>query len=203
MVRANTAHDSDTQVTQAQIQAWLDQAYHRLRKLIASVAPSLYSKVSATQVLSTSDPNFDLPSDYDRPLLFEKLETTVWVGVDTVDQTSPDLTIGRGWEEIGAGLTGGVIRVSPASQADGSFRLTYVALPDLTENGGNYTLRVPAGLEELITEAVSARARTRLNEDKDIHLTEVDRLWAQQRTGIRRRYGRHAVSGMRYTRGEP
>jgi hypothetical protein len=201
MIRANTAHDSDTQVTDAQLREWIKAAYYRLRRKIADVAPDLYSKATATQVLSSSSTDFSMPADFARLIRFERQEGQDFVALEVADELHPDLVAsGRGYRAItSAGAL--LLRVYPTSAAPGTYRLVYVYLPDLTGGAGNYTFELPAGLEEIITEGVSARVRVRFNEDAAAHWTELDRLWTEQRTSVRRMYGNHGQSGFRWSRG--
>lgn len=191
MVRANTAHDTDTRVTTAQIREWLAQAYKRLRRLVSGVAPSLYTATSPTQALSGASADFSLASLtlFERPLRLEIQSGTRWDPVAKANDLDP---WAGGWLE-----EDGVLRIFDAS---GIYHLVYVTKPDLTEGSGNYTIRVPDGLEEIVTEAVSAKVVYRAGggamEDPAVHLTEVDRLWREQKTLIRRRYGNHVEGGL-------
>lgn len=192
-IRTATAHDGDTQVTDTQLGVWIDLEVTRLRREVNSIAPGLYSDTTATQALTSSDPDFDLPADFERLIRFERLEGTRYVGVDVADELHPDLSCLRG-----ARLEDGVIRVFPAEDAAGTYRLVYCTTHTLTSD---YTLTVPGGCEDIIVERVSARVRVRLNEDPTPHQVEAARIWAEQKTAIRRRYGAHSTGGLVRTGG--
>src|SRR3954470_13772917 len=119
LVRSTIGHDTDTQVTDTQINAWIDQVFPDFRREILAVAPSLYTAVAATQQLTTSDPDFDLPADFERVNRFEILSGLRYYGVPVAVTVSAD----------SQGLTyreeAGVLRVAPADSAAGTYKLTY------------------------------------------------------------------------------
>jgi hypothetical protein len=200
MVRAQTGHDSDTQVTQAQIYAWLLLDYPAFRREIIDVAPSLYTAVATVQVLTAADPDFDLPADFERVNMFEVL-----VGADYIDVPVAGGP-GADFRGISYREEAGVLRVAPSGSAPGTYKLTYNKAPTLTSD---YTIEVPAGCELVIVERLCARVRGRFNEDPSPHIAEANRIWhgvpgvpgSGQKTAIRRRYGGHTQSAFVQTRG--
>lgn len=200
LVRTTIGHDTDTQVTDTQINTWIDQVYPEFRREILGVAPSLYTAVAATQVLTTTDADFDLPADFERVNRFEVLVGNDYLGVPVADSHSADFSTLSYREEAG------VLRVAPSTSAAGTYKLTYNKAPSLT---GDYLVEVPTGLELVIAERVAGHIRPRFNEGAEQHQAAADRIWhgvpgipgSGQKTYIRRRYGGHTQSGLARTRG--
>lgn len=198
-IRTSTGHDSDTQVTDTQLGVWIDQIYPEFRREILDVAPSLYTAVAATQDLTTTDPDFDLPADFERVSTLQVLCGVDYLGVPPVSDVSPDFG-GLCWRE-----EAGVLRLAPATSCTGTYRLAYNKAPTLT---GDYTIEVPTGCELVIVERVAAMVRVRFNEDPTPHLATADRIWhgapgmpgSGQKTAIRRRFGGHTQGGFVQTR---
>jgi hypothetical protein len=195
MVRADTGHEFDTQFTQQQLYDWLLAEYSVFRREVAAIAPTFYAKLSATQVLTLADPDFDLPLDYESLIRFERLTGVSYVPVDVADELAPEMELLAFREEAG------VFRLAPTADAAGTYRMCYVPTPVVA---ADYTIVVPPGCELVIVERLNARVRRKFNEDPTPHLQAAKLLWhgepggqPGQKTYVRRRYGKHALPGFR------
>lgn len=195
MVRADTGHEFDTQFTQQQLFDWLLAEYSIFRREIAAVAPSYYAKLSPTQVLSSADPDFDLPLDYESLIRFERLEGALYAPVDVADELAPEL------EALAFREEAGVLRLAPGVFVSGTYRMCYVPTPVVA---ADYTIFVPPGCELVLVERLNARVRRKFGEDPTPHLQAAKLLWhgepggpPGQKTYVRRRYGKHALPGFR------
>src|ERR1043166_270567 len=72
-IRATTLHDSDSQVTDAQITAKLDREYQLLRRQLQLFVPTLY-ETPAAATISSGSTSFNKPTGFER---FRKLERLI------------------------------------------------------------------------------------------------------------------------------
>ncbi len=195
-IRASTDHDSDTQVTDAQLTAWLDLEYKNLRRVLAQIAPSLYATADSSQVIAAGSTTLALPTNYERLVRLEQQFGSNWFPVLISDELTPH------YGELNAREEGAAFQLSPVSLAPGTYRFIYVALPATLVNvtDDSTALAVPSGCEDVILERVAARVRERFDEDPSAHLARADRVWREQKSALRRRYGKHAVPGLRPVR---
>lgn len=193
-IRAETDHDADTQVTDAQLAAHIDTDYQNLRRKLVQVAPSLYSTEDESQVLVTGESELDMPLDFERLVRLEKQVGEAWMPVEISDELTPHYGTLNVREEDG------VLRLAPVSQAAGTWRIIYVAKPDgLTDDDQDVIL--PEGLEDILIQQGAAFVRRRHDEDPSLHMQLADTVWREQKSALRRRYGKHAVPGVRRVRG--
>lgn len=192
-IRASTDHDDDTQVTDAQLDVWLEQEHKAFRRQLAMVAPTLYATTDDEQELESDDELLTKPVNFEQLIRIEKKYGTEWYPVEASDDLSPHI----------GGLTfreeGDFFKLAPAALVAGTYRIVHSFAPDDLDDDSD-TLEVPPGCEDIILERVCARVRERLDSDPTPHLQRAKRLWDEQRPIIRRRHGKHAKPGLRLVR---
>lgn len=195
-IRTATAHDVDTQASDAQLDSWLDQEVAQLRRALISVAPGLYQRVAATQ-LPTVNAWFDLSivsPAFERVWRFERLYGSTYLDVPVADESSPDAGFLTYRETTDSGTP--ILRLSPSTEAlNATYRLTYHPKPTAA------SVEVPEGLEDVAVQKVAARVAMRLFDDPAPYLALADRVWLEQRKYLRKRYGAQPQPGLRLTKG--
>ena len=166
-VRSATAHDSDTQVTDAQITAELDREYRRVRRWLSSFAPSLY-QAEASFVVAAGASTIAKPVDFDRVLT---LEREMGQGVYVPLAMRPQLHAHSGRQ----------------IDCAGTYRLTYVQRPV----DGYTAFDIPDGAEDILIQLVAAWARVRHDEDPSYHMQRAEQLKSELRPVLKMRYGAH------------
>lgn len=198
LIRANTDHEgvADTQVTDAQLNAWLDIEHKLLCREVALIAPTLFTAQDEEQELDTGDDEgiLTIPDDFERLVRVEKQQGPIWYPIIISDELTP---------HTGSVLTvreeEGEFRLSPVTMVPGVYRIVYVRTP-ITLDGDSDEFDLPGGCEDIVCERVCARVRVKLDEDPTIHASNADRVWRAQKQALRRRYGKGAVPGIRLTR---
>lgn len=194
-VRAVTAHDTDTQITDSQLDAWLTDETARVRRDLIAVAPQLYQKLSDTFPL-TITPYLDLSAitDFERVWRVDVLDGSTWRDVPVSDEASPELGDLTYRETTAGGIP--ALLFSPSTAALGnSFRVAYHAAPAAS------SVEVPSGMEDAVLMRVAAKVAMRCFDDPRAFNEEADRVWATQRRAVRRRYGAQPQPGLRLTKG--
>lgn len=198
-IQAATDHDgaSDTQVTTAQLNSWIDIEHKLLRRQLAQIAPSLYMATAAEETLAALDETLTMPSDYESLVRLEVKNGSNWFPVpisDELNTQTGSLTVRE---------QGGVLNVSPASLAAGTYRIIYAQKPVTlsADSSTNGVLLVPDGCEDIIVERVSARVREKCDEDPTPHLNRAATNWTEQRKALRKRYGKGGQPALRLVRG--
>lgn len=196
LIRANTDHEgaSDTQVTDTQLDTWLDIEHKLLCREVAFIAPSLYTQLDDEQELDAGDGALEFPDDFERLVRLERQAGASWYPIDISDSLSPHTGSGLTVREEEEGL-----QVSPAESCAGTYRIVYLRRP-LTLDDDDEEFDLPPGCEDILCERVCARARIKLDEDPTPHQSRADSAWVKQKQALRRRYGRGAEPGMRLTR---
>lgn len=196
-IKTATDHDGvlDTQVTDTQLNAWIDTEHKLFRRELSQIVPSLYAATDEEQTLDSSleEDSLSLPDDYERLVRVEKQAGSVWYPVDISDELNPHtgtLVV----REEGTDLV-----VSPATQTSGTYRIVYVQKP-ATMGSDSATLDVPDGCEGIVVERVCALVRVRLDEDATPHQQRALALWTEQKKYLRRRYGKSPQPGLRLAR---
>ena len=191
-VRYGTAHDADTQTTDAQITAELDRAYRRLRRRINAAFPTIYEKVSSA--LTVTSPGYTLtkPVDCEHVNVLEKQnQAGYWDFIDVQPSLDRSMAALLSFYEQGGSLI-----LDPASLAPGSYRIHYsAAVVD-----GYSTFDLPDGLTEILIEEVSAWVRQRHDEDPSFHLMRARQIWDENWMPLKKRYGSHGRSYLQITR---
>lgn len=191
--RAETDHDSDTQVTDAQLTKRINTDYQNLRRKLIQVAASLYSVEDDAQTLAAGDGDLEMPFDFERLVRLEKQVGDNWFPVEVSDELNPHYGCINVREEDG------VLKLAPTSLTAGTWRIVYVPKPDgLVDDDQDVIL--PEGLEDILIQQAAAFIRRRHDEDPMPHTQQADTVWREQKSALRRRYGRHAQPGLRYVR---
>lgn len=194
-IRAETDHDSDTQVTNAQLTERANIDYQNLRRKLIGVAPQIYAVEDDSQTLVTGDSALDMPADFERLVRLEKQvgSSDMWIPVEVSTELDPHYGCLAVREEDG------VLKLAPTSLTAGTWRIVYVPKPDgLVDDDQDIIL--PDGLEDILIQQGAAFVRRRMDEDPSPHLQQADMVWKEQRSALRRRYGRHAQPGLRLVR---
>ena len=197
-IRAATDHDADTQVTDAQLNVWIDIFHQLLRRELNLIAPQLYTATAASETIAAGTTALTMPSDYGTLVRVEVQSGSDWYPVPLSDE----LNVHTG--ELQVREEGNVLTLAPSSRTAGTYRIVYVKEPATlsAESGTGGVLLVPKGCEYIITEAVAACVRNRDNDDPSFHLNNglSGQIWKTQKSALRRRYGKGAAPGLRLTR---
>jgi len=192
-IRAETDHDGDTQVTDAQLNERINTDYQNLRRKLLQVAPSLYATEDEEQTLASGESTLAMPLGFERLVRLEKKVNGFWLPVEVSDELTPHYGALNVREEDG------VLKLAPAASAAGTWRIVYVPKPDGLVDDEDEA-EIPEGLEDILVQLGAAFVRRRLEEDPMPHLMMAKEVWNEQRSALRRRYGRHAVPAMRHVR---
>jgi hypothetical protein len=197
-IRAVTDHDADTQVTDAQLNVWIDIFHQLVRRELNLIVPQLYTATGTSQTLTGATESMTMPSDYGGLVRVEQQVGSDWFPIEIADELNPHIGVLSVREE------GGVLKLAPMSLAVGTFRIVYLQEPATlsAESGTGGVLLVPKGVELVICEAVAAMVRNRDNDDPGFNLSQgpTGAIWKMQKTALRRRYGKAATPGLRLTR---
>ena len=188
-IRTSTNHDADTQVTDTQLTAKLDQEYKRLHRVLGQLVPSLFEVVSLPTITSTATPYFAKPSNTERIRKVERLGSggryyPLAYGQPLGYRDPSVLT----WYE-----QAGNILITPDTSAIGSYRLTLI-----TGVVSGYTSLdlIPEGCETIIIERCAAFLRQRHREAFQHHLDLAEAIWKEQKPAMMKRSGAHPVPGL-------
>jgi hypothetical protein len=171
LIRAETGNDEDTQYTDDQLDVWLTIEYRKLHKRLSSRFPELYTAVSATTVL-TSTNVITKPANLAKIVHVERLEGDRWVALPKATQVTPALDCYLGWYEEGASIV-----ITPDSTAAaGSYRLKFIVSPSSSFPAQD----IPNGFDDIIYQNVIAKAKIRIGDDPTPHLQLAERTWNEQ-----------------------
>lgn len=177
-VRSATGHDVDNQVTNAQIQAWIDRAYTRTRRWLSTFMPEFFSASYLPPALvgALGGATIAKPDDYERLIRIDRqFPNNIWYPL----------------------AMRGVLNQQSGIQMDvsGQYRITYCKRPI----DGYTTLDVPEGCEDIIIEFVCAQVRNRHDEDSAWHMGLVAQLRKEAMADLRMRYGAHGRSCLQFS----
>lgn len=79
---------------------------------------------------------------------------------------------------------------------------TELAFTEYASGAITDAIEVPVGLEDCLCERVAARVRKRCNEDPTAEENAAEALWREVIPILKKRYGAHAVGGLRRVRGD-
>ena len=192
-VRALTSHDTDEQVTDAQLIPWISDVNDELWGDVTTDVPVPFLKVASPFTLSSGN-TFDLSTvtDYDHAYRLDRLLGSVYRPILVADSLDPETATAGAFLE-----RGGFLEVYPSQQAAGTYRLTYVpTTPELTAAGDPLPL---AGTRNILAHRVYALVFCRdENEDRaPLHMQRADQLTGKYIAGLRKRYGAHVVPGLK------
>ncbi len=194
-IRALTYHDSDTQITDAQLNTSIDLKHKQLRRRLSVVAPSLYTATHTQETITGTDDTLTLPTYFDRLVRLERLYGSQWLPVPVSDHLNAHIGSLAMREE------GTDIKVDPVGLAPGTYRIVYIVKPvtiSTDADAATGTLLVPDGMEEIVVlEVAGDLVRPRSNEEGAAHLAAAERIWRQSIPALRQRYGQHPVPGLR------
>ncbi len=183
--RSYIRHDVDSQATPAQYTRWLNQEQHKLRRLLNSAVPQLFTTFAANETITAPGVDLTKPADYDKMIKVEKLVGGTFYPVPSGDPYDSERT--RGWVEYGP-----LIRIFPKQFAPGTYRITYNPLANL----GAADVEVPAGLEDVLARRIAATALARFDEDPTFQYTIADKEYKEQLNALHDRYGVHTEPGL-------
>ena len=195
LARPLTDHDSDTQVTDAQLVALVSPRYLALRRKLGRAVPSLYrSTVTWTAAAATQDVTAAPLSltDYDRVYRMRFQTGTSPAGYWPMGVANP-----LNPEAISGGYDfaflerGTILELYPSAQAIGTgFELSYITKGvKLTAPGD--TIVLPDGADYILAQLLAADIRVRFEEDPTPHLNIATAEWQELRWQLIQRYGVH------------
>lgn len=186
-IRALTDHDTDTQVTDPQLFAWISTEYFAIRRTLNRVVPTLYvNTVSFT--ISSGNTYTIVATDFESIRRLQRLAgDSTYYAVKQASPLDPELA-----RSIAFLKRGSVLEFYPSQAATGSYKLTYMTKPTQITAGGD-TVDVPEGVDEVIAQKVSAKVRTRLNDSPTVHMEAADALWKEAKRQLQRDYGIHRL----------
>jgi hypothetical protein len=193
-VRSDTDHDSDTQVSDAQITVWANRQYYLLRQKLADVCPTLYNvQLSFTVAAGASSYTITPAGGAETFLKVRKLErqdttqNSYWNEVGVANPLDPEaIPDGLDWAFL---ERSGVLDIYPSLSAPGTYRLTYIGAPAALT--GSATIALPTVLEETLVQRIAARVRIRLREDPGPHLALAAESEKEAWAWLAKRYGIH------------
>ena len=183
--------DGDTQCPATAIDKRIDTAFRRLRRRLAFEFPSLYEAVSTPETI-TADV-LSKPADFEAVRVIEKQYGTFWVTLGALPSLNRDDCQELAFYELGS-----VFKITPITQAPGTYRMFYTTAP-----ASNYTtMDLPLGLEDIVIAEVAAWASERHEERErtDDLRKEAKRIWDEQYMTLWNRFGSHSNSGMNIAR---
>jgi hypothetical protein len=204
-VRARTNQDllgtdGDLQpVKSSTIRGWINLKYISLRRRLAQVAPTLFSRMEEF-TLTTGNSIKDL-TDFDGFERIRRLERKVgtrWVRCDPADPVEPDGDDIMRAKYGGSGHTflerGTNLEIYPVATAAGTYRLTFIIVVDElsaipSDINDEAELVLPPGFENVVIEEVCALVRIRFDDDPSPHLAAAATLEEKFIPPLRRRYG--------------
>jgi len=126
-VRTATLHDTDTQVTSAQIQVQLGLEYARLIRWLGDVAPDMvtdYDDVTvaagAFKIMKSSLIPTRVDAQYDKVVSIQRKESNVWTSINAASEAEDDWNM----EYISFIERGDHFYLRPEANAPGAYRVT-------------------------------------------------------------------------------
>lgn len=192
IIRAETSHDADTQVTDAQILAWLDLECINVRVDLIDEVPELYVTVGSPTAISGTTQTISKPADFVKLVVLEKLVDGRYVALDLADELYPESTLPQFSYYVANQRTcfreqGDNFIVSPVETAPGTYRLTYGHM----FAAGYTSLPVPFGFEQVVIERATEHVRGRHEEDRSAHERKAEARWKRSVSSLVSRTGRH------------
>lgn len=209
-IRNGTGHDVDGQVNDTtMLLPWIELEARRVRRELSLKVPEIFTLTAAPIVVAAGSTSFNIASQLTSPERILEVARLVrgtgsapssdeWVDVPVYEEGVPWL----GYREEGP-----IVNLLPGRSAAGTYRVRYVqgmsaaAFTTSTDLNGGFSptiVGLPAGLEDIVVERVSARASRRIpGDDPAPHLAEAERIWREQLPALRKRYGRSVKPGFR------
>jgi len=193
-VRSGTLHDADTQVTDAQLLAFIADEYRRVRRWLCAHAPRLcQSTVSAIAVTGTTITKASSLPDFERLVKVEKLYGGTYypVDVETVLMSGDP-------GALSVAETPTTLVFSPAASAPGTYQVTYLVGALATIVAGT-AIDLPTGLEDVIVERACAWVRQRHRELEHVayHERRAAEILEEHTRYLKQRYGAMGQPGLK------
>lgn len=180
----------DTACPAAAIAKRIDTEYRRLRRRLAFEFPSMYEGVSTAETIT--DDEVAKPTDFEALQVLQRQNGSSWETLGALPSLNREDSLEMAFFEMGA-----VFKITPATNAPGTYRMYYTKAPA----EGYTTLDVPLGLEDILIEEVAAWACSRHSEtERDYHKGEAKRIWDESYMALWDRYGAHSRSGLNQAR---
>lgn len=186
-VRAVTDHDTDTQVTDAQILSWMDPILQALQRQCADLAPDLFTAVSDDFAIAAGASSQDLAS---APLSLgdvlgkirsveRKQSATVYYAIPQYHVLVGTMAASLSWRQLGETT----ILFRPPLAAPGTYRVQYLLkCPPLALVSTAFS--VPHGADSVIVERLAAKVRMRFEEDPTPHVNAANQAWKDLRAWL-------------------
>lgn len=174
-------HDTDSQVTDAQLLIWLGEHVRGLHSMSARLARGMYTQSarftlqSGNSVTIQSAPLDSVPAN--TYLDFRGIDYDISGGYYAPMQPLPfrSRAGGSGRQYM---LRGNTIDLFPSQNATGNYRLWYLAAPmTATVPTAITSFNLPEGGDMWLSEALAARSRVRFQQDPTPHLEQQRRCW--------------------------
>lgn len=192
-IRASTDHDSDTQVTDAQLWPWISSSYHVLRRKIADIAPELFTGISADLTVAAGASTIALSSitDLGKIRTVERKDGSVYTALPLAPFEHGSHPAHLSWR-LRAAVGADVVDLAPADLAPGTYRVRYLTKGVAINDSGD-NLILPEGGDRVVVEEVAARVRVRFEEDPTPHLVAAKAAWEELRQGLVRLYANTSI----------
>lgn len=206
-IRAETLHDSDTQVTDLQIYAQLGLQHQRLRRWLIVHCPELGKVVSADISVSAGANSIAKSAitpgtgyTVEQVHLVERKEGDAWFPIDRRDDLNLNVELfawlsrgGEAWDEFPD-----VFALRPALSAAATYRITYLAGVTKDMVAGT-TIKLPEGLELVLQHRVSAWVLQRHSDDPSFSLSQAKEALKDFSVALRKRAGVHPRPALKYS----
>jgi hypothetical protein len=196
-IRASTDHDSDEQVTDAQLIVWIRGRYKKLRRRLGDLVPDLFTKITADFTITAGNSSFDLSTsptsvaDMGKLLVVEKKTGADYTPLSLAPIMTADVIPYLSFRQRG----NATVDIFPKPAAPATYRAKYIG------NGSpgavtatDSTLELPEEAGDVLAQDVCARVRVRFEEDPSPHYENTpdgrrEPLgWAELRDGLCRLY---------------
>ena len=185
-VRGSSDMASDTgRTTQALILALANEEYDEVIRRLAAFMPDPYRAVSADLAIAAiTSPYIDVAAltTAFQFLEVQRLASGKYRTVDPVSGQNPEVDPKLSWRQRGFFGTGCKLDIFPAEASVGTYRVHYCAHPGVLIAGGE--LKLPLGGAKYLAACVSARIRSREEEDPSYMDKVRDDAFASLRRGL-------------------
>lgn len=203
MVRAETLHDADTQVTDNMIYRRIGVEYPRIRRWLAEQAPDLCKDSDTVTVAAGA-------SVILKSALSPTVADTVYEHISCIERVI-DTNVRRklnlivtAHDRLAETFMSFVeypteFRLYPEEDAPGSYVVTYVT--GVTQGTGTASDAtrahlLPFGIEQALVSRVAAWVKQRLDDDFKYHLANADDVLKESARMLRMRHGSHSPEGL-------
>lgn len=195
--RVATDHDTDTQVTDAQLLVLLAPLWQKLRRKLGQRISTLFTRVTTFTISSGSTQDVTAAplslTDFERVRRLRKQVSNTtpasYIPIGVSDFIDPEMVP---WNQDIVFLERGTtLEFFPAALIPGStFELAYITLAAAI-TATSSPIDAPAGIEEILGELLAAKIRVRFEEDPGSHLAAADTALTEYLWDLGKRYGVH------------